>query len=200
MLNGKSLRGSLALALTAIVTLTSCSSGTGEPEGSASLLRVRLMSPKQYTQTVAYLFGSDIADAVPSPLPPLTRNSGLLASSAASIGVTSDQLQQIQTAATAIATKVVDEEHRDFLLPCKPKDEKAADAACASKFLQQTGRLWFRRSMEKERLDRFVNAANSAADQLKDFYAGLAISLEGMLVSPDALFIVDSAEADPDNK
>ena len=196
--SGKLLVGSVALAT--LLGLAGCSRGTGEPEGSASPLRVRLMSAKQYTQSVSYLFGADVADAVPAPLPPLARTSGLLASGAASIGVTSDQLQQIQTAAAAIAAKVVDEEHRDFLIPCKPKSDKAADAACATQFLQKTGRLWFRRPMEPQRLERFVKAAGSASDELKDFYGGLAIALEGMLVSPDALFIVDGAEADPDHK
>ena len=195
--NRKLLLGSVALAT--LLGLAGCSSGTGEPEGSASPLRVRLMSAKQYTQSVAYLFGADVADAVPAPLPPLTRTGGLLASGAASIGVTSDQLQQIQTAAAALAAKVVDEEHRDFLIPCKPASEKAADKTCATQFLQKTGRLWFRRPMTKERLDRFVAAADSAADQLKDFYGGLAIALEGVLVSPDALFVIDVAEPDPDH-
>ncbi len=37
------------------------------------------MSAKQYTQSVSYLFGADVADAVPAPLPPLARTSGLLA-------------------------------------------------------------------------------------------------------------------------
>ena len=194
----KRLVGSVALAT--LLALAGCSGGTGEPEGSASPLRVRLMSAKQYTQSVSYLFGADVADAVPAPLPPLARTSGLLASGAASIGVTSDQLQQIQTAAAAIAAKVVDEDHREFLIPCKPKSDKAADAACATQFLQKTGRLWFRRPMEQARLDRFVKAAGSASDELKDFYGGLAIALEGMLVSPDALFIVDVAEADPDHQ
>jgi len=196
--SGKLLLGSVALAT--LLGLAGCSGGTGEPKGSASPLRVRLLSAKQYTQSVSYLFGADVADAVPAPLPPLARTSGLLASGAASIGVTSDQLQQIQTAASAIAAKVVDEEHRDFLIPCKPKSDKAADKACATQFLEKTGRLWFRRPLEKERLDRFVHAADAAADELKDFYAGLASSLEGMLVSPDALFIIDVAEPDPDNK
>ena len=157
------------------------------------------MSGKQYTNTIAYIFGADVADAVPSPLPPLTRTAGLLASGAASIGVTSDQLQQIQQAATAIAAKVVDEEHRGFLIPCKPANEKAADAACATKFLTQTGRLWYRHPLEPAQLTKLVGEANGAADQLKDFYAGLASALEGMLVSPQALFIVDRDEADPDN-
>ncbi|HEY4366715.1 MAG TPA: DUF1587 domain-containing protein, partial [Steroidobacteraceae bacterium] len=94
--------------------LASCSLGTGEPENSSSPLRVRLMTGKQYSQTIAYLFGSDISEAVPAPLPPLTRTDGLLASGSATIGVTSDQLQQIQQAASSVAAKVVDESHRDF--------------------------------------------------------------------------------------
>ena len=196
MLNRRAVR--IGIVLLAALAAVSCSKGTGESEDSASLLRVRLMTGKQYSQTLAYLFGSDISDAVPPPLPPLTRTSGLLASGAASIGVTSDQLQQIQQAAATVAAKVVDEEHREFLIPCKPKDTQTADTACATQFLKQTGRLWYRRPMTAERLARFVTQADAAAAELKDFYAGLAIALEGMLVSPEALFIVDGAEPDPD--
>jgi hypothetical protein len=182
------------------LALASCSSGPSEPENSGSPLRVRLMTDKQYSNTIAYIFGADISNAVPSPLPPLTRTSGLLASGAASVGVTSDQLQQIQQAAAAIAAKVVDEEHRGFLIPCQPANEKAADAACAAQFIKQTGRLWYRHPLDEARLAKLVGTANAAADELKDFYAGLASALEGMLVSPEALFIVDRAEPDPDNK
>jgi hypothetical protein len=196
--------GSRALRVGIVACMTfalaSCSFGPSEPENSGSPLRVRLMTGKQYSNTIAYIFGADISNAVPSPLPPLTRTSGLLASGASSIGVTSDQLQQIQQAATAIATKVVDEEHRNFLIPCKPANDKAADPACASTFLKQTGRLWYRHPLDEARLAKVVDEANSAADQLKDFYAGLAGALAGMLVSPEALFIVDRAEPDPDNK
>ena len=192
--------GARVIALLAACVLAGCSGGTGEPEGSGSPLRVRLMTGKQYSESIAYLFGADVSDAVPAPLPPLARTGGLLASGAASIGVTSDQLQQIQQAASAIAAKVVDEEHREFLIPCKPADEKAADTDCATIFLKQTARLWYRHPIDKDRLNRLVGAAGSAANDLKDFYAGLSIALEGMLVSPDALFIIDTAEPDPDNK
>jgi hypothetical protein len=182
------------------IALASCSLGSDEPENSGSPLRLRLMTDKQYSNTIGYIFGADVSNAVPSPLPPLTRTSGLLALGAASIGVTSDQLQQIQQAATAIAAKVVDEEHRGFLIPCKPANEKAADPTCAGMFLKQTGRLWYRHPLDEARLATLVDEANSAADRLKDFYAGLAGALEGMLVSPEALFIVDRAEPDPDNE
>jgi len=189
----------VAVALVLFFVLAGCTGGTGEPEGSASPMRVRLMTGKQYSATLAYIFGDDVSDAVPAPLPPLARTGGLLASGAASIGVTSDQIQQIQQAAAAVAARVVDEEHRDFLIPCKPADEKAADAPCAKMFLQQTGRLWYRRPVDDARLAKLVKHAGEAADELKDFYAGLAVALEGMLVSPDALFIMDVAEPDPDH-
>lgn len=180
--------------------LLACSGGAGRgPAESDSPLRARLMSGSQYSQTIANIFGEDISAAVPAPLPPMTRTDGLLATGAASIGMTSDQLGQLQQAATTIAAKVVDESHREFLVPCKPADEKAADAGCATEFIKSTGRLLYRRPLDEKRLSELVDEAGKAADDLKDFYAGLATALEGMLISPEMLFIVDVAESDPDN-
>src|SRR5690349_13424959 len=71
--------GAAALLLSAAVFVAGCSGGSGEPENTGSPLRVRLMTSKQYSTTLAYLFGSDISDAVPAPMPQLTRTDGLLA-------------------------------------------------------------------------------------------------------------------------
>src|SRR6185312_9142560 len=35
------------------------------------------------------------------------------------------------------------------------------------------------------------------ADQLKDFYTGLSVALEAMLVSPNVLFVTETSEPDP---
>jgi hypothetical protein len=187
-----------ACLLVTALALAGCAKGPREPEGSSSPLRVRLMTAKQYSQTLANIFGPDVSASVTAPLPPLTRTDGLLESGAAFIGVTSDQLQQIHETASFVAAKVVDEQHRDFLIPCKPASDKAADAACATTFLRQVGRLWYRRPVDDAKLTRLAAAAGSAADQQKDFYAGLASVLEAMLISPEALFIVDAAEPRPD--
>jgi len=178
--------------------LASC--GTGEPEGSASPARVRLMTGKQYTLTLSHIFGADIAESVTPPLPPLPRVDGLLAAGAASIGLTSDQLQQVQQAATTIAAKVIDDDHRDFLIPCKPASPDAADDACAKQFLSRIARLWYRRPADDAKLARLVKMANESAERLHGFYPGLASVLEGMLVSPEALYIIDVTEPDPDAK
>jgi hypothetical protein len=180
-----------------LALVAGCSSGTSDPRNGTSPLRVRLMSAQQYAATLAFVFGTDVSDSAPSPLPPLTRTDGLLELGAASIGVTSDQLQQLAQSAAAVAAKVIDEKHRGYLIPCKPAAKVDADPACARSFVQSTGRLLYRRRLRADEVTRWVNEAGTAAARLKDFYAGLAGVIEGMLLSPDVIFIVERSEADP---
>ena len=168
-----------------------------EPENSASVLRARLLTGEQYANTISQVFGADISDGLLPPMPPMARTDGLLASGAAFAGLTSDQISQIQQAAAAVAAKVVDEEHRDFLIPCRPETPDEADPACAGLFLAETGRLLYRRPLDDTRLGELVAIAAYATEQTDDFYDGLAPALEAMLISPEFVFIVDRAEPDP---
>ena len=79
-------------------------SGCSEPQNTepaehyraSSPLRTRLLTADQYTASIAQVFGEDIADSVLPPIPPMAaRTDGLLASGAAFVGVTSDQVSQI---------------------------------------------------------------------------------------------------------
>ena len=181
-------------------------SGCSEPQNAepaeqyhaGSPLRTRLLTADQYTASIAQVFGEDIADSILPPIPPMARTDGLLASGAAFVGVTSDQVSQIQQTAASIAAQVVDQEHRDFLIPCTPEATEAADSSCAALFLKETGRLLFRRPLSDSRLSDLVQIADYAAQQTGDFYDGLSLALEAMLISPDFIFIADRAEADPD--
>jgi hypothetical protein len=188
---------SLAILVAACAGLVACGRDA-EHAGGGSQARIRLLTGQQYQQVLADIFGADIGFGVTSPLPPLARTDGLLESGAAAIGVTADQLQQVQEAAATVAGRVVDEQHRGFLVPCTPHEPTAADAACAERFLRGVARLWYRRPVDAARLAPLVAAAGRAADEQKDFYAGLAIALEGMLISPQALYIVDTTEPDPE--
>jgi hypothetical protein len=168
-----------------------------------TLARVRRMTPEQYHNTIAYIFGNDLD--VGAPFAPLRRTDGLLASGAASVGVTTGELQQLQRSASAIAAQVIDkgslEQHtpsrREFLIPCKPVDENAADDVCSAKFIKQIGRLLYRRPLTDARVAEFVAGAHKGAADLKNFYAGLSSVLEGMLLDPKVLMIVDLSEPDP---
>ncbi len=169
--------------------------GETSAEDATSLARVRLISQEQYFNTLSYVFGPDIA--ISAHFAPFQRTDGLLEIGASSAGVTSGQIQEFQRTAAALAAKVVSPEHRHFLIPCTPRHDDAADKGCAAKFLTSVGRLLYRRPMSRELQKQAVDSADEAASRLKDFYAGLAVTLEGMLVSPDTLFIVDRSEPDP---
>ncbi len=190
-------RGFAILAGVAALFVGGCTEVPEVPTDAASPMRARLLTAEQYENTIAQVFGEDVAAAVINPVPPLTRTNGLLSSGAAFVGVTSDQIQQIQQSAASIAARVVDDAHRGFLISCEPLSETAADDACAGEFLRKAGRLLYRRSVGEAKVAELVEIASTSADELEDFYGGLALALEAMLISPEYLFIVDAAELDP---
>jgi hypothetical protein len=155
------------------------------------------MTADQYRNSLRSIFGPGIDLNV--EFAPVARTEGLLANSAAIAGVSSAQLQGIQGVASGVASQVVDASHRNYLVPCRPEALDAPDKDCASQFLSRVGRLLFRRALTDEEVAMYAEHASAAAEQLEDFYAGLEIALEGMLISPEGLFVVERAEADPEN-
>ena len=188
------IRAFSTVALTGLL-LAGCA-GTDEPEHPGTPPRVRIITTHQYLNTVANVFGSSVSMEL--KFPPLRRTDGLLANGAALAGVTAGKIETFQRAASSIAAQVVAPERRNYLIPCTPADEKKSDAECAKQFFSQTGRLLHRRMLTEQELDKYVAAANSAADQLKDFYAGVELTLESMLISPEVLFIVETSDQKPD--
>jgi Protein of unknown function (DUF1592)/Protein of unknown function (DUF1588)/Protein of unknown function (DUF1585)/Protein of unknown function (DUF1595) len=176
---------------------------TAEPENAGTPPRVRLLTSQQYVNVIADIFGSDIKSG--TPIPPMRRTDGLLETGAAEVGVTTGQVMQLQRSAGAVAAQVVDNgnldtqapAHRDYLVPCKPKSVTAPDDSCAAKFIRSTGRLLFRRPLGNDKVKELTGRAHRAAADLKDFYAGLSSVLEGMLVDPTVLMIIDRTEPDP---
>ncbi len=174
------------------------------PLDAGSVPRVRFMTAQQYSNVIGDVFGSDIQ--IGTPIPPLMRApDGLLSTTAGSVGIPGGQLMQLQRTAASIATQVVDKgdigkelpAHRSYLVPCKPKADNAPDDVCAAKFIRSTGRLLFRRSLDDAQVAEWVGKAHEGTVHLKDFYAGLASVLEGMLIDPMVLMIADTTEPDP---
>ena len=170
-------------------------SAASEPSTTGSLKRLRILTEAQYLNTIAYVFGPDIRPV--ATFPPAQRTEGLIALGTSRGGVTTQQLELYQKAALTVSQMAVDPQHRAFLVPCKPVSENAADRACAAAFLREKGRLLNRRPLTEVELNAFVDEAVKSADGLKDFYAGLAIALEAMLVSPNVLFVTETSEPDP---
>jgi len=207
------LRGGFAVALSGFV-LASCSapssessnaagvrpaaqvaSAVVEPETDGSTKRLRLLTQDQYLNTLSYVFGPDVRpDAY---FPPAQRTEGLLSLGAGRAGVTLTRMEAYQKAAVTVAGLIVDPARRNFVITCKPVNENAADRACATKVISDVGRLLSRRPLTDDKRDAFVEQAVAGADKLQDFYAGLAVALEAMLVSPNVLFVAERSEPDP---
>jgi hypothetical protein len=173
--------------------LSKAASSPAEQVGSPR--RLRLLTAEQLRNTLSYVFGPDIS--LPKAFAPVTRTDGLLAVGSSFAGLTASQMEIYQKTAAQAASQVVNERNRNFLVPCTPKDDKAADESCARLFLSSVGRLVYRRPLEPERLDEFVSEASASATRLKDFYAGLGTALEGVLLSPHVLMVSERAEPDP---
>ncbi len=156
----------------------------------------RRLRPEQYRRIIADVFGPSVN--VTGRFEPDVREAGLLAIGAGSVGVTATGLEQYDAMARSIAAQVIDERHRDTLLPCKPNSATAADDTCASRFFSKVGPLLYRRPLAANQLQQLVGLANVAAQALGSFHDGLATSLAGMLLSPQFLFREEVVEPDPE--
>jgi hypothetical protein len=65
--------------------------------------------------------------------------------------------------------------------------------------LPPLGRLLFRRPLTSVEIDHYVALARKGAGPSKSFHKGLELALGAMLVSPKFLYVIESAEPDPDH-
>ncbi len=178
-----------------LLAAAGCSSSSPAVPVDAGPVALRRLTAEQFTRSVHDVLGEHVT--VPSRIDPDDRRSGLLAVGASFASVTPSGFEKYEAAAAAVAEQALDASHRDDLVQCQPADVTSSDAACARTFIEGIGRRLFRRSLTQNEADARVEIANQAADTLRDFYAGLELGLMSLLVSPEFLFRVELAEADP---
>ncbi len=190
----------VAIACTALtsVTMTASEQVTAAESAPAALgngVVIRRLTQDQYKQVITDVFGPGIK--IGGRFEPIPRQEGLLQVGAGRVGLTSSGFEQYDGMSRTIAAQVVDEQHRDVLIPCKPASATAADDACATQFLSQAGRALYRRPLSQDELKLQVTAAHNVAASLNNFYSGIELSLASMLVAPQFLFRHENVEADP---
>lgn len=183
--------GQRAFGLLAIAALFAC----GEPPVEPGPVAMRRITADQYRQTIADVF--DPAIEVTGRFEPDTRRNGLLAVGTGWVGITPAGFEQYDAMARRIAEQVLDPERRERFVPCRPADATKPDAACAEAFVRRYGLRLFRRPLADDEVARRVALAASATEQVGDFHAGLRIVLASLLVSPEFLFRIERASADP---
>ena len=157
---------------------------------------MRRLTEAQYRNAITDIFGPDIQFA--GRMDPLVRPShGLQVAGVSQISVSAAGLEQYVRMARAIASQVVDEPHRNTFVGCQPSPVDRFDRDCATDFFHRVGLLLFRRPLSAAEVTPFVEASREGTRSSKNFYTGLALTLETMLISPRFLFDIDVTEADP---
>jgi hypothetical protein len=160
--------------------------------GSDPVVGLRRLSEQEYRNSVADIFGKDIA--VQGMFEPQIRMNGLIATSTSVLSVTPAGFESFSKMADGIAVQVTDEKHRAKLVSCTPKSAKASDDACAAEFFSRYGLMLFRRPLTADELKMRVRLAAAMTKSSGDFYVGLRYGLAQMLQSPNFLFRKEVAE------
>lgn len=197
LIYGKMLCGLMIGAVATAVMPAHGASAPSAPQAVAEIPTSQRLSPSQYKQTIADVFGESIK--VSGRFEPEQRDRGLLAIGARTTNVSDGGLLAYDEIAREVSGQVVDSRHRTALIGCTPRSEKKRDDSCARTFFSRVGPLLYRRPLTRDEIGDAVKAAGLGADKLKDFYAGVRLSLAGMLVSPEFLLRFKKMEPDPEN-
>jgi hypothetical protein len=158
---------------------------------------IRRVTESQYRHTIADLFGSEIK--INARFEPEKRDEGLLAIGTPQLSLTSAGFEQYFALASSIADQALSDKQRDKVVDCKPADATKADEACARQVIAKYGERLFRRPLSDAETSARLKTASVGATQANDFYAGLKLALTSLLVAPEFLFRVETAEPDPAN-
>jgi hypothetical protein len=191
--------GALAIAATPSAAPAGATSAVtaSQPQTAAVKVGVRRLTESQYRHIVADVFGPAIK--IEARFEPERREEGLLAVGSSQLSLTSSGFEQYFALAANIASQVLAEKQRATSVPCKPIDAAKSDDACTRQFVESYGERLFRRPLTESEVAARVKTASVGAKQANDFYAGLKLALNSMLVAPEFLFRVEMAEPNPAN-
>jgi hypothetical protein len=166
------------------------------PQAFGQIVGMRRLTEAQYRNTIADIFGPDIV--VAGRFEPIVRPAHqLIATGATTASISPAGIEQFDAIGRGIAAQAFDPAHRATFVPCTPKSAVQPDDDCVRATLVPIGRYLFRRPLTAGEQSAYLKMANAAATRSGDFYAGLQLALAAMLVSPDFLYVVESAEPDP---
>jgi hypothetical protein len=185
----------LAMLLVVIVTgLATIVLKSRHAENAPGPAVTRLLTADQYRNIVAEVFGEDID--LGGRLEPDMRADGLLAVGASQVSVAPAGMEQYDAMSRAVANQILDANHRDSVMSCRPAKTAAFDEPCSRAFLIKVGRLLYRRPLTAMELQAYLKAVQIGTDASGNFYDGLALSVAGMLSSPKFLFREETLEPD----
>jgi hypothetical protein len=194
---GLACAGAVAAALLAGAASADARTPRAVAETVPIKVAVRRLTESQYRHTIADVFGPQVK--IEARFEPEKREEGLLAIGSAKLSLTSAGFEQYFALASTISEQVLSDQQRDAVVPCRPAAASAADDACARRFVVDYGERLFRRPLSESEIAARLATAAAGAAQVHDFYGGLKLALTSLLVAPDFLFRVETAEDDPEH-
>ncbi|MEC7985172.1 MAG: DUF1588 domain-containing protein [Myxococcota bacterium] len=152
-----------------------------EEEGAGRRL-LRRLTRDEFERTVRKVFDLDEATWSASDLPPDSAAENGFSNNADRLSVSASFATGIETAAKAAGTAISVEPKLSVLLPCA----SVGDVSCAETFLDEYGRLLFRRDMTQEEKDRYLEIMTEFPDI--DFATWVRVTTTGLLQSPHVLY------------
>jgi hypothetical protein len=200
------LKASLSgLALLSIAACTHGTIGDGAPEGTTTTSEVgftavpaqmRRLLARQYVNSVREVLGDDAAAAATPPVDP--QINGFQSIAASQLSMTNNLVREYELSARAVSSAAMGNTQRiATLLDCTPSGN--ADADCFTSFIDNLGRLVFRRNVTKEERADYLKLATRAAEQFDDFYTGAEYVILAMLQSPNFVYQVEFGTAGVEN-
>ncbi|MBB4859222.1 hypothetical protein HNO88_002551 [Novosphingobium chloroacetimidivorans] len=169
-----------------------------EPEPVGGPPMMRRLTEAQYRAIIADIFGPQVP--VTGRFEKAVRVGGMIAIGTGSAGISPFAIEQYDASAQGIAAAVMSPSRRNRYLTCGPSDVRRFDQPCATQFLNQNGRLLFRRALTPAETNKYVGLARRATGQLGNFHRGLELSLYTMLIAPDFLFRIEHAKPGLDGR
>lgn len=157
-------------------------------EISVGQARMRLLTRYEYDNTVFALLGDDSA---PAQTFPAENQSTAFENNATDHQVTKDTVRRYMEVAEDLADTAT-ADGLTTLLPCDPLGQ---EAECGAEFIADFGRRAFRRPLEADEQSLFEDLlSGSMADH--DFPTAVAMTLQGILQSPQFLYRVEMVPSD----
>lgn len=170
----------------------------GVSSAAPAPLQMRRMTESQYRNTIADVFSPDIR--VVGRFEPDLRVEGLAAVGSSQVSISASGYEQYYALAGRIAGQLLDDEQWRSIMPCDAETPTSYNEACAQQIITHFGERLFRREMTPDSVEEWLVAGRLAMEHVGDFRSAMALTIEGMLSSPEFLFIVDTVEDTEDGR
>ncbi|WP_084419915.1 DUF1592 domain-containing protein [Henriciella litoralis] len=156
--------------------------------------QMRRITEAQYRNSIADVFSPEIS--VVGRFEPDVRIEGLAAVGSTSASISSSGYEHYYAIAGRVADQVVSDAHWDEFMPCDASAREVYDEACARQIVDLYGEQLLRRDLSEGDVNDWVAVTDAAHKKLGDFHEAVGLAVEGMLSSPEYLFIIDSVQGE----